>query len=64
MIVAPLMTPILGTALSVVLADRRLLLKNLGIVLAGAASVVLIAFLLGMTTPAWWRRRTPRSRRG
>ena len=52
MIVAPLMTPILGTALSVVLADRRLLLKNLGIVLAGAASVVLIAFLLGMTSHA------------
>jgi len=50
MIVAPLMTPILGTALSVVLADRRLILLNLGMVLAGAASVVAIAFLLGLTT--------------
>ena len=50
MIVAPLMTPILGTALSVVLANRRLILLNLGLVLAGAACVVGIAFLLGMTS--------------
>ena len=50
MIVAPLMTPILGTALSVVLADRRLILLNLGMVLAGAACVVAIALLLGLTT--------------
>lgn len=42
MIVAPLMTPILGTALSVVLARRRLIVLNLGMVLAGAASVVAI----------------------
>jgi uncharacterized hydrophobic protein (TIGR00271 family) len=52
MIVAPLMTPILGTALSVVLADRRLILRNLGMVLAGAASVVVIAFILGLTAHA------------
>jgi len=50
MIVAPLMTPILGTALSVVLADRRLIVRNLGMVLAGALCVVAIAFLLGLTT--------------
>ena len=50
MIVAPLMTPILGTALSVVLAQRRLILANLGMVLAGAACVVAIAFLLGLVT--------------
>ncbi|MGC3995414.1 MAG: TIGR00341 family protein [Propionicimonas sp.] len=49
MIVAPLMTPILGTALSVVLSRRRLILVNLGMVVAGAACVVAIAFLLGMT---------------
>ncbi|MBK9697624.1 MAG: TIGR00341 family protein [Propionibacteriaceae bacterium] len=49
MIVAPLMTPILGTALSVVLARRRLVLVNLAMVVAGAASVVVIAFLLGLT---------------
>lgn len=50
MIVAPLMTPILGTALSVVLAQRRLILANLAMVLAGAASVVAIAYLLGLMT--------------
>lgn len=47
MIVAPLMTPILGTALALVLADRRELLHNLGLVLAGAAVVVLIGYLVG-----------------
>ena len=50
MIVAPLMTPILGTALAIVLARRRLILVNLALVVAGAASVVAIAFLLGLTT--------------
>lgn len=49
MIVAPLMTPILGTALSVVLADRKLILKNLAMVLAGAACVIVIAYLIGLT---------------
>ncbi len=52
MIVAPLMTPILGTALSVVLADRRLILRNLGMVVAGAVVVILLAYLLGMTSHA------------
>ena len=51
MIVAPLMTPILGTALAVVLADRRRMLLNLGLVLGGAAVVVAIGFLLGLTHP-------------
>jgi uncharacterized hydrophobic protein (TIGR00271 family) len=49
MIVAPLMTPILGTALSVVLANRRMILINMALVLAGALIVVAIAYLLGMT---------------
>lgn len=49
MIVAPLMTPILGTALAVVLSDRRRILANLGLVLLGGAGVVAIAFLLGLT---------------
>jgi len=47
MIVAPLMTPILGTALAIVLADRRQVLQNAGLVLAGAAVVVAIGYLLG-----------------
>jgi uncharacterized hydrophobic protein (TIGR00271 family) len=47
MIVAPLMTPILGTALAIVLADRRQLIYHLGLTLAGAAAVVAIGYLLG-----------------
>ena len=49
MIVAPLMTPILGTALAIVLVDRRRVLVNLGLVVAGAALVVVVGFLLGLT---------------
>ena len=48
MIVAPLMTPILGSALAIVLADRRQVLKNLGLVLAGAAAVIAIGYLVGL----------------
>ncbi len=48
MIVAPLMTPILGTALAIVLADRREMVRSIVLVLAGSASVVVIAFLLGL----------------
>ena len=47
MIVAPLMVPILGTVLSVVLADRSNLLRCIGLVAAGAASVIAIAWVLG-----------------
>lgn len=47
MIVAPLMTPILGTALSLVLGDRRELVHNVGLVLAGAAAVIAIGYVMG-----------------
>ncbi|NUT18692.1 MAG: DUF389 domain-containing protein [Hamadaea sp.] len=47
MIVAPLMTPILGTALALVLADRCRLVRNVLLVLAGAAAVVVIGYLIG-----------------
>ncbi|GAA4606067.1 putative hydrophobic protein (TIGR00271 family) [Actinoplanes octamycinicus] len=47
MIVAPLMTPILGTALAIVLADRRQLVYHLALTLAGAALVVAIGYLMG-----------------
>lgn len=47
MIVAPLMTPILGTALALVLADRRELLHNASLVLVGAIVVVAIGYLVG-----------------
>lgn len=46
MIVAPLMTPILATALAVVLADRPHLVRSVFLVVAGACSVVAIAFLI------------------
>ena len=48
MIVAPLMTPILGTALALVLADRKHLLHNMGLVLAGALVVIAIGYLIGV----------------
>ncbi len=48
MIVAPLMTPILGTALAVVLAERRQLLTSVLFVLTGALAVVVIGYLLGL----------------
>jgi uncharacterized hydrophobic protein (TIGR00271 family) len=48
MIVAPLMTPILGTMLAVVLGDRPNLLRSIGLVLAGAAAAILIGYLVGL----------------
>jgi uncharacterized hydrophobic protein (TIGR00271 family) len=48
MIVAPLMKPILGTALALVMAHRRELRDNVLLILAGAVAVVLIAYLLGL----------------
>jgi uncharacterized hydrophobic protein (TIGR00271 family) len=48
MIVAPLMTPILGTALAVVLAERRQIVASVGYVVVGAIVVVAIGFLLGL----------------
>jgi uncharacterized hydrophobic protein (TIGR00271 family) len=50
MIVAPLMTPILGTALALVLAHRRRLRDNLTLVVLGAAAVVAIGFAVGLLT--------------
>ncbi len=51
MIVAPLMTPILGTVLAVVLGDSRNLARSLGLVFAGAALVVALGYLFGHLTP-------------
>lgn len=48
MIVAPLMTPILGTALALVLADHRHLVRSVALVLGGALVVVAIGFLFGL----------------
>jgi uncharacterized hydrophobic protein (TIGR00271 family) len=51
MIVAPLMTPILGTALGIVLADRRQVIRGIVLVIAGAIVVVAIGYLLGLLVP-------------
>ena len=48
MIVAPLMTPILGTMLSVVLADRANLVRSVLLVVAGAATAIAIGYLVGL----------------
>ncbi|MGE0819928.1 MAG: DUF389 domain-containing protein [Candidatus Nanopelagicales bacterium] len=47
MIVAPLMTPILGIALATVLGDRSALLRSIAYVVAGAAVVVGLAYFIG-----------------
>jgi uncharacterized hydrophobic protein (TIGR00271 family) len=48
MIVAPLMTPILGMALAAALTDRRNLRRSILLVLGGTASVIAIGYMLGL----------------
>ncbi|HMQ29055.1 MAG TPA: DUF389 domain-containing protein, partial [Acidimicrobiales bacterium] len=48
MIVAPLMTPILGTVLAVVLLDRTNLVRSIALIVGGAAAVIAIAWLIGV----------------
>ena len=48
MIVAPLMLPIQGTMLSVVLADRANLVRSIVLMVAGAAAAVAIGYLVGL----------------
>lgn len=47
MIVAPLMTPILGSAPALVLADRHQVVRSALLVLGGALTVVTIGMLMG-----------------
>ena len=51
MIVAPLMTPIVGTVFSVMSGDRANLIRSLGLILAGSIVVVGIAYLFGKLVP-------------
>ena len=51
MIVAPLMTPILGIVLAVVLDDRANLRRCVLLVLAGAAAVIAVGWLMGLAVP-------------
>ncbi|MFG2673465.1 DUF389 domain-containing protein [Streptomyces sp. NPDC048445] len=61
MIVAPLMTPILGCALALVLARRRQVTRCLLLVIGGALAVVAIGLLLGwiVTPPRRLRLQQP-----
>ena len=47
MIVAPLMTPILGTTLAAVLGDRANLLRSMALVVGGSLVVIFIGWVLG-----------------
>jgi uncharacterized hydrophobic protein (TIGR00271 family) len=51
MIVAPLMTPILGAGFALVLADQRRMLRSLGFVVGGALLVVAVAYVFGVLDP-------------
>ena len=51
MIVAPLMTPILGSVLSIATGDGRNLARSLALVGVGAVSVVVIGFLMALLIP-------------
>jgi uncharacterized hydrophobic protein (TIGR00271 family) len=51
MIIAPLMTPILGIVLAVVLADAASLRRCLLLLITGAAAVVALSWLLGLLVP-------------
>ncbi len=51
MIVAPLMTPILGIVLAVVLTDAKNLRRSVLLVIVGAAAVVAVAWILGLFIP-------------
>ena len=48
MIVAPLMTPILGTVLSITTSDGANLARSLALVAAGAIAVVAVGYLVGL----------------
>jgi uncharacterized hydrophobic protein (TIGR00271 family) len=48
MIVAPLMTPILGTVLSITTSDGANLARSLALVAAGATAVVAVGYLVGL----------------
>jgi uncharacterized hydrophobic protein (TIGR00271 family) len=52
MIVAPLMTPILGIVLATVLGDRANLLRSWGLVFAGAATAIALGYGVGLVVAA------------
>jgi uncharacterized hydrophobic protein (TIGR00271 family) len=51
MIVAPLMTPIMGTVLSIVTSDRANLIRSLAMIVGGALTAIAIGYLFGVVAP-------------
>ena len=51
MIVAPLMTPIMGTVLSITTSDRDNLLRSLLMVVGGAMAGIAVGYLFGLIAP-------------
>jgi uncharacterized hydrophobic protein (TIGR00271 family) len=51
MIVAPLMVPILGTALALVLSQRTSIVRSLATVIGGALAVITVGYLFGLLDP-------------
>ena len=51
MIVAPLMTPILGSVLSISTGDGRNLVRSLALVAFGSVSVIGVGYLIGLMVP-------------
>ena len=49
MIVAPLMTPIIGTALAFVLTDRTMLRRSVLLIILGAITVIAIGYVFGLS---------------
>lgn len=52
MLIAPLMTPILGTAAAIVNAWNKRIVESLGLVVVGVAASVALAFVIGQWVPA------------
>ncbi len=51
MIVAPLMTPIMGTVLAITTADRANLVRSVALVVGGACAAIAVGFLMGLISP-------------
>jgi uncharacterized hydrophobic protein (TIGR00271 family) len=51
MIVAPLMTPIMGTVLAITTADRANLVRSVALVVGGACAAIAVGYLMGLVSP-------------
>ena len=51
MIVAPLMTPIMGTVLAISTADKANLVRSVALVVGGACAAIAVGYLMGLFSP-------------